>query len=109
MRCRHSEMGFLHGRIQTWFPFTIQICLNGREWLARQMDTSGIRYIWQQNCFGWMENYESAQRLLQEQLETDWQQVLNEFARELNPVHQEIFGNFKAEYYWSVQHSEWAT
>jgi len=26
----------MHARVQTWFPFTIQICLNGREWLAQQ-------------------------------------------------------------------------
>ena len=63
----------------------------------------------QQNCFVWVEDYKRAQCLLQQQLETDWQQVFNEFARELNPAHEEIFGNFKAEYYWSVQQSEWAT
>ncbi len=30
----HPSFGFLNARIQTWFPFNIQICLNGREWLA---------------------------------------------------------------------------
>jgi hypothetical protein len=34
----HPEFGFMNARIQTWFPFTVQVCLNGREWLARQMD-----------------------------------------------------------------------
>jgi hypothetical protein len=34
--------GFLHARLQSWFPFNIQICLNGREWLAHQMDQEGI-------------------------------------------------------------------
>jgi len=29
--------GFMSGRLQTWFPFQIQICMNGREWLARQL------------------------------------------------------------------------
>ena len=106
---KHPEIGFMHGRIQTWFPFTIQICLNGREWLAGQMDRAGIRYVRQQNCFVWVEDYERAQRLLQEQLETNWQQVFNELAGELNPAHKEIFGDFKADYYWSVQQSEWAT
>jgi hypothetical protein len=28
----HEQLGFLHLRLQTWFPFLIQICLNGREW-----------------------------------------------------------------------------
>ena len=31
----HPQLGFLNARIQTWFPFPIQVCLNGREWLAR--------------------------------------------------------------------------
>ena len=25
-----KDFGLMHGRIQTWFPFTIQVCLNGR-------------------------------------------------------------------------------
>ena len=33
--------GFMSARLQTWFPFTIQICLNGREWLARQLGVCG--------------------------------------------------------------------
>jgi hypothetical protein len=31
----------MHARIQTWFPFNIQVGLNGREWLSRQMDEAG--------------------------------------------------------------------
>src|SRR5438132_3199542 len=31
-------------RIQTWFPFNIQVGVNGREWLARQMDKEGLKY-----------------------------------------------------------------
>src|ERR1700750_3367668 len=37
------RFGFMSARIQSWFPFSIQICLNGREWLARQMDGKGIK------------------------------------------------------------------
>jgi hypothetical protein len=46
----------MNARIQTWMPFTIQICLNGREWLARQMDAAGIRYRRRDNCFTWIED-----------------------------------------------------
>ena len=59
-------MGFLNARIQTWFPFSIQICLNGREWLARQMDAQGVRYARQDNCFPWIEDFARAQRLMEE-------------------------------------------
>jgi hypothetical protein len=38
----HPVFGFMHARIQTWFPFPVQICRNGREWLARQLDAAGL-------------------------------------------------------------------
>ena len=28
-----ERLGFLHLRLQKWFPFLVQICLDGREWL----------------------------------------------------------------------------
>ena len=34
----------MHVRLQTWFPFQIQIYINGREWLAKQLDCKGIGY-----------------------------------------------------------------
>jgi hypothetical protein len=30
-------LGFMHLRLQTWFPFRVNLCLNGRHWLARWM------------------------------------------------------------------------
>ena len=39
----HPVFGFLNARIQTWFPFSIQIGLNGTEWLAHQMDQAWPR------------------------------------------------------------------
>jgi hypothetical protein len=44
----------MHARIQTWFPFAVQICLNGREWLARAMDAAGLGYVRRDNCFTWL-------------------------------------------------------
>jgi len=32
----------MHARIQTWFPFRVFACVNGREWLARQLDEAGL-------------------------------------------------------------------
>ena len=43
-------LGCISARLQTWFPFAIQICLNGREWLARQLDNHGVRYERLDNC-----------------------------------------------------------
>ncbi len=101
--------GFMHGRIQSWFPFSIQICLNGREWLARQMDRRGWRYQREENCFPWIEKLPEAQALMKAQLRTNWPSVLGQIARRLNPVHEEMLAPYREEYYWSVHQSEWAT
>ena len=104
----HPRFGFLNARIQTWFPFRIQVCLNGREWLARQRDASGLRYLRQDNCFPWIEDFPRAQKLLDEQLSTNWTQELDRLRALLNPIHEEIFQHFHVNYYWTAHESEWA-
>ena len=105
----HPRFGFMHARIQTGFPFAIQICLNGREWLARSMAAAGVDYLQRDNCFTWLEDPEQAQRLMHEQLRAAWPELLNGIARELNPLHDEMFQAWPAEYHWSTYQSEWAT
>jgi hypothetical protein len=104
-----AEFGFMNARIQTWFPFSIQICLNGREWLARQMDRAGLSYDRLDNCFPWIENFAKAQKLMNRQLRTAWATKLDRFARMLNPIHNNILEGFPIRYYWSAFENEWAT
>ena len=101
--------GFMNARIQTWFPFRIQICLNGREWLSRELKKHNIGYIKKENCFIWLDNFEKSQQLANKQLEISWQQEMNRIAKKLNPIHDEIFKDFPIEYYWMVHQSECAT
>lgn len=105
----HPVFGFMNARIQTWFPFSIQICINGREWLARQMDEAGLGYQRRDNCFSWLENPVEAQRLMDLQLRAAWPGLLREISRGLHPFHEELFAKFPVDYYWSVFQSEWAT
>jgi hypothetical protein len=105
----HPELGWMHARIQTWFPFHIQIGLNGREWLEQQMKREGLKYRKQGNCFVWIEDYQRAQELLDDQLRVNWTTLLDVFAQQLNPVHGEIFRHYRAGYYWTCYQSEWAT
>ncbi len=101
-------LGFMHGRIQTWFPFTVQICLNGREYLARQMDLHGIAYDRRENCFAWIEDLSAAQELMNSMLRFSWPSILSKIAHRLNPAHGKIFSRYHIDYYWSVHQSEWA-
>jgi len=101
--------GFMSARIQSWFPFDIYVCLNGREWLARQMDEAGIGYQRVENCFVCIEDPQRAQRLMSRQPRARWLRPLQQLARRLNPAHGRIFRGLPIEYYWTVHQSEWAT
>jgi hypothetical protein len=106
----HPRFGFMNARIQTWFPFNIQICLNGREWLSRQLARKqGAAFKRYDNCFTWLRKPEIAQRLMDEQLETDWAHELTAIARRLNPLHAQVFKPWPQDYYWSAYQTEWAT
>lgn len=105
----HPMFGFMHVRIQTWLPFTVQICLNGREWLARQLARRRSGFQRADNCFPWLANPALAQRLMDDQLATDWPAALTTIARSMNPRHDEIFAPWPMDYYWSGYQTEWAT
>jgi hypothetical protein len=102
----HRRLGFLHLRLQTWFPFLLQICFNGREWLARQMDQAGIEYRRRDNCFEWLEDVGRAQRLMDEQLRIQWQPLLEPLVDLCHPLHREICRPIGASYDWTVAQSE---
>jgi hypothetical protein len=100
--------GWMNARVATWLPFSMQICLNGREWLSRQMDAEGLRYRRADNCFPWIEDFAAAQRLMDRQLRTDWPRELGRIAALLNPVRDEILQRPVLPY-WTTRQSEWAT
>ena len=101
--------GFMSGRVQTWFPFSIQLCMNGREWLSRQMDQVGMSYKREENCFLEVEDFPKAQSLMDEQLRFGWTEALKRIGLKINPAYQQIFHLYPVDYYWSVHQSEWAT
>ena len=108
---QHPVVGFMHARLQTWFPFNLYICLNGREWLARQMDAEGIGYVRRDNCFVQVDDIPRTQKLLNRQLNISWTSLLNRIAKQANPARKTIFGqhSLDMDYYWSVEESEWAS
>jgi DNA-binding PadR family transcriptional regulator len=105
----HPDCGFLNLRLRTWFPFDVQVCLNGREWLARQMDHARLGYERADNCFTDLEDFAEAQALLSAQLQSDWPALLDGIAQRLFPLREELFGDLCPGYYWTTYQSEWAT
>lgn len=101
--------GWLHVRVQTWFPFLVQVCLNGREWLARQLDAAGIGYRRVDNSFAWIADLPRAQALMDQQSHLHWQRPLNQLLDRCHPLHREITRPLGLEYYWTVAESEYAS
>jgi hypothetical protein len=105
----HRLFGLMHLRLQSWFPFELNICLNGREWLARQMDSAGIAYLRRENTFTWIEDVPRAQALMERQLQSDWPQLLDALVKRSHPLAEEITRPLGMSYYWSACESEYAT
>lgn len=103
------QLGFMHLRLQTWFPFTVHVCLNGREWLARQMDASRLGYVRRDNCFVALDQPMAAQELMNAQLQTHWSGLLDALVRRFHPQHARLFKHPALRYYWSAEETEWAT
>jgi hypothetical protein len=105
----HPKFGWMYVRLQTWFPFEIQVGINGREWLSRQMDQEKLRYRRSDNKFLHVGNWERAQQLFDEQLQTDWVTELDKLQQQVHPLHPGHLGRMPLKYNWTVFQSEWAT
>lgn len=103
------DFGLMHARVQTWFPISITVCLNGRSWLARQMDRCGMEYVQADNCFTRLADPAAAQRLMDGLLRWDWPTFLDQIAGRVNPALPEILRGYRVPYYWSAYESEWAS
>jgi hypothetical protein len=106
---QHPRLGLLHLRLQTWFPFLVQICFNGREWLARQMDAAGMKYRREDNGIPWVADLPAAQALMDRQLETDWVALCEQLLAPCHPHHEVISRPMSLQYYWTVAESEYAS
>lgn len=105
----HPQLGWLHLRLQTWFPFLIQVCLNGREWLARQMDQRGLAYRRADNCFPWISDVPRAQELMDQQHRTHWPDLLNPLVAQCHRLSHQITALLPGGYYWTAAETEYAT
>jgi len=72
------------------------------------MHAAGLDYLQHDNCFPYIANWTKAQRLMDRQLKTKWPKLLNGIARQLNPIHAQIFRKHPLSYYWSIYQHEWA-
>jgi hypothetical protein len=105
---RHSHWGPMHVRLATWLPFSVHVCLNGRDWLAAEMTRLGMPHTQRDNTFTFIEDIPRAQRLLDRQLKTNWSRHLDRVLSQVHRVRHRMFG-WPMPYYWSADETEWAS
>jgi hypothetical protein len=101
------EMGLMHVRIQSWFPLTIQVCVNGHELLARKLDRHNIAYRKEGNAFTWIADMRRAQRFADRLVRIPWHRRLRRFALQVNPLLGDVLKGM--DYYWVTDQAEYAT
>jgi hypothetical protein len=103
------DFGLMHIRLQSWLPLSLQVCINGREWLARQMQRHGIAYQQKDNCFTQIANLPRAQALMERLVNLPWAKLLNRWAQAVNPWLAPGARPRLRSYYWTVRQGEYAT
>jgi hypothetical protein len=103
------EFGWMHVRLQTWAPYEIQVYINGREWLARQLDAAGIGYRRSNNKIIAVDNGEAVAALGERFAHTDWPPFLERQAALVNPLLPAITHAGFSGYWWVIDQCEYAS
>jgi len=115
-RCKHyylyyndEEFGWMFFKIQTWFPYNIQIYINGREYLSKLLDKNNIKYEMYYNSFSYLEDFDKAQQLANDILNKKLSDSFDGIARKINNLLPNIENIFHWSYYWCIDQCEFAT
>jgi len=101
------ELGLIHVRLQTFFPFTIQVYANGHEWLEQQLDRKKIAYRKADNAFSWIEDCKRAQDIADSLPRKNWVGLLDSLAKIVNPLLKNVMSPHQ--YYWVTAQAELST
>jgi hypothetical protein len=102
------QLGLIYIRLTTWFPFTVQVYVNGHSWLAQQMLRRRLGFNLQDNAFTALDDPQAAQELADSFVDLNWPKILKGLVRSVNPLMNERW--FRSlSYYWVVDQAEYAT
>ena len=102
------QFGLRHVRVQTWFPFTTQVYVNGHDWLARQLHEAGLGFVQHDNAFTQLDAPDQAQALADRFPRLDWVKILDGWVRQVNPLLNEDWLRGQR-YYWVIDQAEYST
>lgn len=102
------DFGLMHVRLQTFFPYTVQVYVNGHDWLARQMAKRGVGFQQEDNAFTQLDQPEKAQRLAERFPQLPWVKILERWTRPLNPLLKQKWLQ-RGPYYWVIDQAEFSS
>jgi hypothetical protein len=106
---QHPDLGLCYVRIQSWFPFSVCVGLNGRAWLYQQLRKRGCDCQRLDNLVWRVQDPALAQALLDEQTRTDWPALLQGLVQPVHPLWDYLHTTVRTPYHWMTEQSEWAT
>ncbi len=102
------DFGLMYIRLQTWFPFTTQVYVNGHEWLTRQLLQEKVGFVQRDNCFSQLDDPTRAQQLADRFPQLPWVSQLSRWAEQVNPLLQQSWLQDQR-YRWVLDQSEYST
>ncbi len=115
-KCKHyyfyyndEEFGLMYLKIQTWFPYNVQIYINGREYLSKLLDKNNIKYEMYNNSFSYIEDFNKAQELADDILNKKISDSFDGLIKKINIHLPKIERIFSHSYYWCIDQCEFAT
>lgn len=104
-----KQFGFMHVKLQTWFPFMIQVYINGRELMKHTFEENEIAYQMYDNSFFYLSDIAKAQELADRFDSKSLCRQLDMFAHQVNPYLGTIEDILHVGYHWGVEQCEYAT
>lgn len=98
--------GWMHIRIQTWIPFSVQIYINGRTFLAQQLERRGVPFVQAGNCFTSIDKIDLAQLEMDRLPKWDWKRQLDHWVADVMTPVLELLNGWTD--YWTIRQSEHA-
>ena len=115
-KCKHyyfyyndEEFGLMYLKIQTWFPYNVQIYINGREYLSKLLDKNNIKYEMYNNSFSYIEDFAKAQELADGILNQKISDSFDGLIKQINIHLPKIEKIFSHSYYWCNDQCEFTT
>jgi hypothetical protein len=104
-----KDYGLCYFRVQTFFPFKLQVYCNAHEKLALDMQNAKIEYSKADNCFTWISDIIKAQQLSDNINVSSFHSKLDQWVEKFVPILKRLSQIWVMKYHWSIKQVEYST